>query len=73
MGLTVQQKIVMGLLDAGNLLVMHMCVRFDNWFNSVELLLVIDTYGAGTVRINLPKVVVGKTVKLKGFETLLSK
>ena len=32
-------KAVMGLLDAGNLLDMHRQVWFDNWLNSVELLL----------------------------------
>ena len=66
----------MGLLDSGNLLDMHRRVWFDNWFNSVKLLLEMlarDTYGAGTVRINrknLPKVVVGKHVKLKKGESV---
>ena len=64
-------KTVMGLFDSRNLLDMHRQVCFDNWFNSVELLLEMlakDTYGAGTVKTNrkdLPKVVGGKHVKLK--------
>ena len=68
---SITTKTVMGLLDSGNLLDMHRCVWFDNWFNSVELLLemlVRDTCDAGTVRTNgkdLPKAVVGKQEKLK--------
>ena len=67
-------KTVMGLLDSGNLLDMHRCVWFDNWFNSIELLLEMlarDTCGGGRVRTNrkdLPKAVVGKQVKLKKGE-----
>ena len=59
----------MGLLDSGNLLDMHRHVWFDNWFNSVELLLQMlarNMYGVGTVRTNrkdLPKAVVGKLKK----------
>ena len=66
----------MGLLDAGNLLDMHRHMWFDNWFNSVELLLEVltcSTYGAGTVRTRckgLPKAVVAKSVKVKHFETV---
>ena len=73
---SVTMKTVMGLLDAGNLLDMHRCVWFDNWLNSVELLLEMlahSTYGAGTVRTShkgLPKAVVGKSMKLKCFETV---
>ena len=44
-----QQKLFVGLLYSGNFLDMHRRVWFDNCLNSVELLL--DTYGAGTVRI----------------------
>ena len=50
---SVTKKTVMGLLDAGNLQDMDRCVWFDNWFNSVELLLEMlahFTCGAGTVR-----------------------
>ena len=71
---SITTKTVMGLLDSGNLLDMHRCVWFDNWFNSVELLfemLARDTYGTGTVRTNrkdLPKAVVGRQVKLKKGE-----
>ena len=59
---SITAKTIMGLLDSGNLLDMHRHVWFDNWFNSVKLLLEMlarDTYGAGTVRTNrkdLPKV-----------------
>ena len=59
-----QQKTVMGLFDSGNLLDVDRHVWFDNWFNSVELLLEMlarDTYGSGAVRTNrkdLPKAVV---------------
>ena len=66
----------MGLLEFGNLLDMHRQIWFDNRFNSVELLLEMlsrDTYGAGTVRTNrkdLPKAVVGKSAKLKYFESV---
>ena len=73
---SVTTKTVMGLLESGNLLDMHRRIWFDNWFNSVELLLEMlsrDTYGAGTVRTNrkdLPKAVVGKSVKLKRFESV---
>ena len=73
---SITTKNVMGLLDSGNLLDMYRCVWFDNWFNSVELLLETlarDTYGARTVRTNrkdLPKAVVGKHVKLKKGETV---
>ena len=73
---SITTKTVMGLLDSGNLLDMHRCVWFDNWFNSVKLLLEMlarYTYGAGTVRTNrkdLPKAVVGKWVKLKKGESV---
>ena len=73
---SITTKTVMGLLDSGNLLDMHRHVWFDNWFNSVELLLEMlarDMYGVGTVRTNrkdLPKAVVGKHVKLKNGETV---
>ena len=73
---SITTKTVMGLLESGNLLDMHRQIWFDNWFNSVELLLEMlsrDTYGAGTVRTNrkhLPKAVVGKSVKLKHFESV---
>ena len=73
---SITTKTVMGLLDSRNLLDMHRCVWFNNWFNSVELLLEMlarDTYGAGTVRTNrkdLPKAVVSKHVKLKKGETV---
>ena len=66
----------MGLLGSGNLLDVHRCVWFDNWFNTVELLLEMlarDMYGAGTVRTNkkdLLKAVVGKHVKLQKGETV---
>ena len=66
-------KTVMELLEAGNLLDVHRCMWFDNWFNSVELLeelLASDTYRVGTIRTNwkdLSRAVVGKTVKLKTF------
>ena len=36
---SITTKTVMGLLDSGNLLDMYRCVWFDNWLNSVELLL----------------------------------
>ena len=72
---SITTKTVMGLLESGNLLDMHRRIWFDNWFNSVELLEMLsrDTYGAGTVRTNrkdLPKAVVGKSVKLKCFESV---
>ena len=73
---SITTKTVMGLLEARNLLDVHRHVWFDNWFNSVELLeelLARDTYGVGTIRTNqkdLLKAVVGKTVKLKHFETV---
>ena len=73
---SITTKTVMGLLDSGSLLDVHRCVWFDNWFNSVELLLEVlarDRYGMGTVRTNrkdLPKAVVGKHVKLKKGETV---
>ena len=66
----------MGLLEAGNLLDMHRCVWFDNWFNSVEHLLEMlacDTCRAGTVRAGhkgLLQAVVGKKIKLKHGETV---
>ena len=69
-------KTVMRLLNIENLLDMHWQVWFDNWFNSVELLIEMlahSTYRAGTVRPNckgLPKAILGKTVKLKCFETV---
>ena len=68
---SITTKTVMGCLDSGNLLDVYRCVWFDNWFNSVELLLEMlarDMYGVGTVRTNrkdLPKAVVGKHVKQK--------
>ena len=74
--ITTKTVMGLGLLDSGNLLDMHRHVWFDNWFNSVELLLEMlarDTYGAGTVRTNrkdLSKAVVGKHVKLKKSETV---
>ena len=46
---TIIMKTIMRLLDSGNLLDMHRCMWFDNWFNSVELLLEMlahSTYGA---------------------------
>ena len=73
---SITTKTVMGLLDSRNLLDMHRHVLFDNWFNSVELLLEMlarDMYGVGTVRTNrkgLPKAVVGKHVRLKKGETM---
>ena len=66
----------MGLLEARNLLDLHRHMWFDNWFNLVELLeelLARDTYGVGTIGTNrndLSKAVIGKTVKLKHFETV---
>ena len=71
---SITTKTVMSLLDSQNLLDMHRCVWFDNWLNSVELLLEMlarDTHEAGTVRTNrkdLPKTVAGKQVKLKNGE-----
>ena len=68
---SITTKTVMGCLDSGNLLDVHRCVWFDNWFNYVELLLEMlarDMYGVGTVRTNrkdLPKAVVGKHVEQK--------
>ena len=68
---SITTKTVMGLLDSRNLLDMRSHVWFDNWFNSIELLLEMlarDTYGVGTVRTNrkdLPKAIVGKHVKPK--------
>ena len=76
---SITTKTVMGLLESRNLLDMHRQIWFDNWFNSVELLLEMlsrDTYGAGTVRTNrkdLLKAVVGKSVKLKCFERYIDK
>ena len=73
---SITTKTVMGLLESGNLLVMHRQIWFNNWFNSVKLLLEMlsrDTYGAGKVRTNRkdrPKAVVGKSVKLKHFENV---
>ena len=73
---TTTTKTVMGLLHNARLLDSHRRVWFDNWFNSTELLLELlarNTYGAGTQRGNrsgLPQSVVGKTVKLKRFETV---
>ena len=67
---------VMDLLHSGNLLDMHKHVCFNKWLNSIKLsfeMLARDTYGAGTVRTNrkdLPKAVVGKTVKLKKSESV---
>ena len=40
----VTTKTVMGLLDAGNLPDMYRNVWFDNWFNSVELILEMLTH-----------------------------
>ena len=73
---SITTKTVMGLLEFGNLLEMHRQLWFDNWLNSVELLLEMlsrGTYGAGTVKTNrkdLPKAVAGKSVKLKHFESV---
>ena len=73
---SITTKTVMGLLNSRSLLDVHNHVWFDNWFNSVELLLEMlarDTYGAGTVRTNrkdLTKAVVGKHVKLKKGKTV---